>query len=85
MKRTAHHRIWRARQQDVARLDVYRALRRLTRACAQGDTAGVLNAIRLAVSDYVPSEAVLKLAGAEASGAGLKTRSHWQVPSLGRV
>jgi len=61
MKRTTHHRIWRARQQDVPRLEVYRALRRLTRACAQGDTAGVLNAIRLAVSDYVPSDAVLEL------------------------
>jgi FlaA1/EpsC-like NDP-sugar epimerase len=63
MKRTAHHRIWRARQHDVARLEVYRALRRLTRACATGDTAGALDAIRLAVSDYVPSDAVLELAG----------------------
>ena len=63
MKRTAHHRIWRARQRDVARLEVYRALRLLARACATGDAAGALNAIRLAVSDYVPSQAVLKLAG----------------------
>jgi FlaA1/EpsC-like NDP-sugar epimerase len=76
MKRTAHHRIWRARQRDVPRLEVYRALRQLTRACAKGDTAGALEAIRLAVSDYVPSEAVLKLAGAADTGAGLKTRGH---------
>ena len=75
MKRTAHHRIWRARQQDVARLDVYRALRLLARACAAGDTAAALAAIRLAVSDYVPSQAVLELAGAEAGEAVLKTRS----------
>jgi FlaA1/EpsC-like NDP-sugar epimerase len=68
MKRTAHHRIWRARQQDVPRLEVYRALRRLTRACAQGDAAGALNAIRLAVSDYVPSDAVLE--ATKAGGAG---------------
>jgi FlaA1/EpsC-like NDP-sugar epimerase len=71
MKRTAHHRIWRARQRDVPRLEVYRALRRLTRACATGDTAGALNAIRLAVSDYVPSQAVLELAEGK---AGLKAR-----------
>jgi len=64
MKRTVHHRIWRARQRDVPRLEVYRALRRLSRACAKGDTAGALSAIRLAVSDYVPSEAVLELAAA---------------------
>jgi FlaA1/EpsC-like NDP-sugar epimerase len=62
MKRTAHHRIWRARQQDVPRLEVYRALRRLTRACATGDTAGALDAIRLAVCDYVPSDSVVELA-----------------------
>src|SRR5689334_6869634 len=62
MKRTSHHRIWRARQQDVPRLEVYRALRRLTRACAKGDASGALNAIRLAVSDYVPSSAVVELA-----------------------
>jgi FlaA1/EpsC-like NDP-sugar epimerase len=68
MKRTSHHRIWRARQRDVPRLEVYRALRRLTRACATGDAAAALNAICLAVSDYVPSEAVVKLAA-----AGLRT------------
>ena len=69
MKRTAHRRIWRARQQDVARLDVHRALRLLARACAAGDSAAALAAIRLAVSDYVPSQAVLELAGAEAGEA----------------
>ena len=73
MKRTAHHRIWRARQRDVPRLEVYRALRGLAKACAAGDAAGALDAIRLAVSDYVPSQAVLELTEA-ASGAGLKTR-----------
>jgi FlaA1/EpsC-like NDP-sugar epimerase len=62
MRRTSHHRIWRARQGDVPRLAVYRALRGLTRACATGDTGAALDAIRLAVSDYVPSQAVLDLA-----------------------
>ena len=75
MKRTAHHRIWRARQRDVPRLEVYRALRLLARACAAGDAGGALNAIRLAVSDYVPSQAVLELAKAD-DEAGLKTRGH---------
>ena len=59
---------------DVPRLEVYRALRRLTRACAKGDTAAALSAIRLAVSDYVPSDAVIVLsragAAAEAGRAG---------------
>jgi len=75
MKRTAHHRIWRARQRDVPRLEVYRALRLLARACAAGDAGGALNAIRLAVSDYVPSQTVLELAKAD-DEAGLKTRGH---------
>jgi FlaA1/EpsC-like NDP-sugar epimerase len=68
MKRTAHHRIWRARQQDVPRL------RRLTRACAHGDAAGALDAIRLAVSDYVPSEAVLELTKASGAGRAVTSR-----------
>jgi FlaA1/EpsC-like NDP-sugar epimerase len=71
MKRTSHHRIWRARQRDVPRLEVYRALRHLTRACAKGDTAGALNAVRMAVSDYVPSQAVLELAGAKPASAAI--------------
>jgi FlaA1/EpsC-like NDP-sugar epimerase len=75
MKRTAHHRIWRAKQRDVPRLEVYRALRRLNRACAKGDAAAALNAIRLAVSDYVPSDAVLELAGTARIEAGLKALS----------
>ncbi len=33
--RRAHRRIWRARQHSVPRLDVYRALRMLRRACAR--------------------------------------------------
>jgi len=76
MKRTAHHRIWRARQQDVARLEVYRALRLLARACAAGDTASALEAIRRAVPDYVPSQAVLQLAGVAENETGLTARSH---------
>jgi FlaA1/EpsC-like NDP-sugar epimerase len=55
MHRTAHRRIWRARQQSVPRLDVYRALRMLRRACARGDAAAALGAIELAVTDFTPS------------------------------
>jgi hypothetical protein len=62
MRRTSHHRIWRARQRDVPRHEVYRALRALVRACATGDAGATLDAIRLAVSDYVPSQAALGLA-----------------------
>jgi FlaA1/EpsC-like NDP-sugar epimerase len=62
MRRTPHHRIWRARQQDVARHEVYRALRALARACAAGDAGSALDAIQLAVSDYVPSQSALNLA-----------------------
>src|SRR4030095_9850611 len=67
-KLTAHHRIWRARQRDVPRLEVYRALRRLARACAKGDTAGALDAIRLAGSHYVARGGVLEAAGGRGRG-----------------
>jgi diaminopimelate epimerase len=84
MKRTSYHRIWRARQRDVPRLEVYRALRRLTRACATGDAAAALNAIRLAVSDYVPSEAVTALCKAgEAGRAGEAGKSRREAKAGG--
>jgi FlaA1/EpsC-like NDP-sugar epimerase len=74
MKRTSHHRIWRARQHDVPRLEVYRALRMLSRACAEGDAGAALEAIRLAVSDYVPSQAALDLAEAARAPRPRRTR-----------
>jgi len=58
MRRTTFPRIWAARQRDVARLDVYRALRLLRHACATGDEAAVVMALTTAVTDYEPSDAV---------------------------
>lgn len=63
MRRTAHRRIWRARQQSVPRLDVYRALRALRRACARGDGSAALGAIELAVTDFTPSVLARSSAG----------------------
>ena len=58
MRRTSYPRIWRARQRDVPRLAVYRALRRLRRGCASGDAVEVIEALSAAVADYQPSEVV---------------------------
>ena len=58
MQRTAFSRIWMARQQEVPRIEVYRALRGLRKACAAGSEAGVIEALTMAVADYEPSEAV---------------------------
>jgi FlaA1/EpsC-like NDP-sugar epimerase len=63
MKRTAHARIWRARQALVPRLDVYRALRGLRRACTRGDASAALAAIELAVTDFTPSALARQSAG----------------------
>ena len=58
MRRTSFPRIWAARQRDVARLEVYRALRLLRHACATGDDGAVITALTTAVVDYEPSHAV---------------------------
>ncbi len=63
MRRTSHRRIWYARQRPVPRLDVYRALRRLRRACRDGRAAEALDAIVMAVSDFKPSHAACEAAG----------------------
>ncbi|MGH9373706.1 MAG: polysaccharide biosynthesis protein [Vicinamibacterales bacterium] len=56
MRRTSHARIWSARQRDTGRPLVDHAIRQLRRGCATGDAAGVLNAIKLAVEDFEPSQ-----------------------------
>jgi hypothetical protein len=58
MRRTAFSRIWMARQQEVPRIEVYRALRGLRAACAAGTDAGVIEALTMAVADYEPSDSV---------------------------
>ena len=62
MKRTSHPRIWSARQKDVSRQDVIKAVRQIRRACASGDAAMALAAIAAAVPDYEPSETAQKTA-----------------------
>jgi FlaA1/EpsC-like NDP-sugar epimerase len=62
MKKTSHPRIWSARQKDVSRQDVIKAVRQIRRACASGDAAMALDAIAAAVPDYEPSETAQKTA-----------------------
>jgi FlaA1/EpsC-like NDP-sugar epimerase len=60
MKTTSHPRIWYARQLDIPRVSIQRAVTQLRRACAAGDAAMALEAIVKAVPDYDASEAALK-------------------------
>ena len=62
MKKTSHPRIWSARQKDVSRQDVIKAVRQIRRACAAGDATMALDAIAAAVPDYEPSETAIKAA-----------------------
>jgi len=62
MKKTSHPRIWSARQKDVSRHDIIKAVRQLRRACASGDAAMALDTIAGAVAGYEPSEAAVKAA-----------------------
>lgn len=62
MRKTSHARIWSARQRDVGRTAIDRAIRQLRRGCARGDASGVLAAIRLAVEDFEPSQAAVSAA-----------------------
>ena len=62
MKKTSHPRIWSARQKDVSRQDIIKAVRQIRRACAAGDATMALDAIAAAVSDYEPSEVAVKAA-----------------------
>jgi FlaA1/EpsC-like NDP-sugar epimerase len=62
MKKTSHSRIWSARQKDVSRLDVIKAVRQLRRACAAGDATMALETLASAVAGYEPSEVAVKAA-----------------------
>jgi FlaA1/EpsC-like NDP-sugar epimerase len=64
IERTSYPRIWRARQRDVPRLAVYRALRQLRRGCAAGDPGAIVAALTAAVADYEPSEVALTASAA---------------------
>jgi FlaA1/EpsC-like NDP-sugar epimerase len=62
MKATSHPRIWQARQHDVARTSILRAITRLRRACASGDAAAALEALADVMPDYDASDAARKAA-----------------------
>jgi FlaA1/EpsC-like NDP-sugar epimerase len=62
MKATSHPRIWHARQHEVARTSILRAVTQLRRACASGDAAAALEALADVVPDYQISDAARKAA-----------------------
>jgi FlaA1/EpsC-like NDP-sugar epimerase len=55
MRRTAHPRIWGARQTPVAGAAIDTALRALRRQVARGDALGTLNTLITIVPEYAPS------------------------------
>jgi FlaA1/EpsC-like NDP-sugar epimerase len=62
MKKTSHPRIWSARQKDVARYEIIKAVRQIRRACASGDATKALDILANAVAGYEPSEVAVKAA-----------------------
>jgi FlaA1/EpsC-like NDP-sugar epimerase len=62
MKKTSHPRIWSARQKDVARVEIIKAVRQLRRACASGDATMALDTLARAAAGYEPSEVAIKAA-----------------------
>jgi FlaA1/EpsC-like NDP-sugar epimerase len=62
MKATSHPRIWQARQHDVTRTSILRAITQIRRACASGDAAAALAALVEVVPQYEPSDAARKAA-----------------------
>ena len=60
--KTSHPRIWSARQKDVSRQDIIRAVRQIRRACASGDATMALETIGWAVAGYEASEVAIKAA-----------------------
>jgi FlaA1/EpsC-like NDP-sugar epimerase len=70
MKKTSHPRIWSARQKDVSRQDIIRAVRQIRRACAAGDATMALDTITWAVNGYEPSELAVKAARAASRRVG---------------
>jgi FlaA1/EpsC-like NDP-sugar epimerase len=69
MRRTAHERVWFARQRNIARAAVHAALRQVRIGCARGDATAVLHAIASVVHDYQPSDAAVAAARASTEAA----------------
>ncbi|HEX5109635.1 MAG TPA: polysaccharide biosynthesis protein, partial [Vicinamibacterales bacterium] len=59
MRRTAHARIFSARQRPIPSALVGKALRTARRACAAANPTAALDALTQLVSDYTPSEAAM--------------------------
>jgi FlaA1/EpsC-like NDP-sugar epimerase len=70
MRPTAHPRILRARQREMPREQIRRAVRALRSACVAGDAARIIDALERAVVDFVPSSAAVAAAQAQ---KGLRT------------
>jgi FlaA1/EpsC-like NDP-sugar epimerase len=62
MRRTAHERIWVARQTSIQSQRCAEALRRLRRSVARDDALGVLQALTTAIADFEPSHAAWAVA-----------------------
>jgi len=75
MKKTSHPRIWSARQKDVARHEIVKAVRQIRRACAAGDATMALETIQAAVAGYEPSEVAIKAARSASRRVGATSSS----------
>ena len=64
MRRTAHPRIFSARQKPVAPGAIRAAMRRAQRACASGDVREALDTLTTLVADFEPSAAAMERAAA---------------------
>jgi FlaA1/EpsC-like NDP-sugar epimerase len=73
MKKTSHARIWSARQKDVARQEILRAVRQIRRACASGDATMALETLAAAVVGYEPSEVAVKAARSASRRVGARS------------
>jgi hypothetical protein len=62
MRRTAHARIFSARQRQTPAALVGKALKTARRACAAASPAAALEALTQLVSDYTPSDAAISTA-----------------------
>jgi FlaA1/EpsC-like NDP-sugar epimerase len=83
MKATSHPRIWQARQHDVARTSILRAVIQLRRACASGDAAAALEALADVVPDYEASDASRKAARlASLRAKGPSSHESVKVPAI---
>jgi FlaA1/EpsC-like NDP-sugar epimerase len=67
MRRTAHSRIFSARQKPVAPGAIRAAMRRAQRACASGDVSEALDTLTNLVADFEPSIAARERAAAHAA------------------